>query len=237
MLKEFDLDGGNTISKDEFIAVLDAKYSKDAVRTAKWVRFLSNPPAKKAGKKNANAQPKQPEERFSELTAELFVSVQQFDADKNGFIDRDEFKTYLKAVGMWDSEPLYSDAQWASSWPFFLEMMGSTDAEQGFSLSSFQKYHDKYRSGQAEADLRRVSKAVTAAGSNDSASAALAAATPEPELTASAPELEPELTTSEPEAEAEPEPELTASAPEPELTASAPELEPELTTSEPESEP
>ena len=30
MLKEFDLDEGKTISKDEFIAVLDAKYEAGA---------------------------------------------------------------------------------------------------------------------------------------------------------------------------------------------------------------
>jgi len=34
MLKEFDLDEGKTISKDEFVAVLDDKYQKDAVRTS-----------------------------------------------------------------------------------------------------------------------------------------------------------------------------------------------------------
>eukprot|EP01051_Picozoa_sp_SAG22_P038887 SAG22_NODE_20180_length_268_cov_0.248521_1_plen_50_part_01 len=33
-----------------------------------------------------------------ELTAKLFDSVQEFDADKNGFIDRDEFLAYLQAV-------------------------------------------------------------------------------------------------------------------------------------------
>ena len=50
MLKEFDLDAGKTISKDEFIAVLDAKYAKDAVRTAKWVKYLSAPPKGKPKK-------------------------------------------------------------------------------------------------------------------------------------------------------------------------------------------
>eukprot|EP01052_Picozoa_sp_SAG31_P033508 SAG31_NODE_3798_length_3873_cov_6.539746_3_plen_147_part_00 len=47
---QFDLDEGKTISKDEFIAVLDAKYAKDAVRTAKWVKYLSNPPKGKPKK-------------------------------------------------------------------------------------------------------------------------------------------------------------------------------------------
>jgi hypothetical protein len=43
MLREFDLDGDATISKDEFVAVLDHKYQQDPVRTAKWVKFLANP--------------------------------------------------------------------------------------------------------------------------------------------------------------------------------------------------
>jgi Ca2+-binding EF-hand superfamily protein len=51
MLKEFDLDSGKTISKAEFVAVLDDKYQKDAKRTAKWVKFLSREPAAKGQKK------------------------------------------------------------------------------------------------------------------------------------------------------------------------------------------
>jgi hypothetical protein len=55
MLKEFDLDEGKSISKEEFIAVLDDKYQKDAVRTAKWVKFLAKPPAKKEKKAPTDA--------------------------------------------------------------------------------------------------------------------------------------------------------------------------------------
>merc|ERR1712166_399673 len=47
MLKEFDLNSGKSISKAEFIAVLDDKYQKDAKRTAKWVKFLSKDPKPK----------------------------------------------------------------------------------------------------------------------------------------------------------------------------------------------
>ena len=57
MLKEFDLDEGKTISKDEFIAVLDDKYRKDAARTAKWVKFLGKPPSAKKEKKVRAARP------------------------------------------------------------------------------------------------------------------------------------------------------------------------------------
>ena len=56
MLKEFDLDEGNTISKGEFVAVLAAKYQADPARTAKWVAFLANPPAPKRGSKAAEAR-------------------------------------------------------------------------------------------------------------------------------------------------------------------------------------
>jgi hypothetical protein len=45
MLREFDLDGSASVSKDEFIAVLDHKYQQDPVRTAKWVKFLADVPA------------------------------------------------------------------------------------------------------------------------------------------------------------------------------------------------
>jgi hypothetical protein len=55
MLKEFDLDEGKSISKEEFIAVLDEKCQKDAARMAKWVKFLAKPLAKKEKKAPTDA--------------------------------------------------------------------------------------------------------------------------------------------------------------------------------------
>ena len=94
-----------------------------------------------------------------ELVGKLFDSVQEFDADKNGFIDRDEMKAYLKAVGEWESEPLYTEAEWSVSWPHLLEMLGAEDIEKGLPLASFQLYHERYRGGKLVSDLHRVSTA------------------------------------------------------------------------------
>ena len=61
MLKEFDLDGGSTISKEEFVSVLDRKYQQDPVRAAKWVQFLGNPPARSSpGRRKGRKAPAPP---------------------------------------------------------------------------------------------------------------------------------------------------------------------------------
>lgn len=41
MLHEFDLDGGQTLSRDEFVHGLDFHYKNDPERTAKWIAFFS----------------------------------------------------------------------------------------------------------------------------------------------------------------------------------------------------
>ena len=98
-----------------------------------------------------------------QLTSKLFESVQEFDVNKNGFIAHDEMKTYLKVVGKWESEPMYTDAEWPVSWPFICELLGVTDVEQGMPFDSFLKYHEKYRgSGKLVSDLHRVSAATKA---------------------------------------------------------------------------
>ena len=58
LLKEFDLDSGGTISKEEFIAVVDAKYAANPERTAKWVSFLAAPPRGKPKKVRAKEEAK-----------------------------------------------------------------------------------------------------------------------------------------------------------------------------------
>ena len=83
--------------------------------------------------------------------------------NKNGFIAHDEMKTYLKVVGKWESEPMYTDAEWPVSWPFICELLGVTDVEQGMPFDSFLKYHEKYRkSAKLVSDLHRVSAATKA---------------------------------------------------------------------------
>jgi len=72
-------------------------------------------------------------------------TVLEFDMNKNGFIARDEMKAYLKAIGEWESEPLYTDAEWSVSWPFICELLGVTDVEQGLPYDSFLNYQEKYQ--------------------------------------------------------------------------------------------
>jgi hypothetical protein len=45
MLEEFDLDVGGTISAAGFLAAVDAAYERDALRAAKWLKHLADPPA------------------------------------------------------------------------------------------------------------------------------------------------------------------------------------------------
>jgi hypothetical protein len=96
--------------------------------------------------------PREPEQG----TRKLFDKLQSFDADQNGFIDNNEFKTYLQAVGAWHSEPAFTEERWDRSFPVICGMLGVTDSKQGMSLAEFARYHETYRRGQAEADLDKL---------------------------------------------------------------------------------
>ena len=56
-------------------------------------------------------------EKRKSLSKQIFDQMMSFDADSNGFIDATEFKAYLKAVGQWGTDELYSEDHWADSWP------------------------------------------------------------------------------------------------------------------------
>jgi hypothetical protein len=71
---------------------------------------------------------------------QLFEYIQEFDADKNGFIDHAEMKIYLEAVGAWGTEPVYTDAGWQASWPKICRMLDA-DGSQGLPVASFKKFH------------------------------------------------------------------------------------------------
>ena len=44
IMKEFGMTSPeDTITKEEFVSVLDRKYHEDPVQTGKWVQFLANP--------------------------------------------------------------------------------------------------------------------------------------------------------------------------------------------------
>ena len=88
--------------------------------------------------------------------------MQEFDADKNGFIDQSEMTAYLQAVGIWETEALYTETEWPESWPLLCELLGAPDVEKGLPLDSFLQYHDKYRGGQVLSDLHRVSTVMDA---------------------------------------------------------------------------
>eukprot|EP01048_Picozoa_sp_COSAG05_P021755 COSAG05_NODE_4104_length_1672_cov_2.123967_2_plen_85_part_00 len=57
------------------------------------------------------------EVRRVELAKQIFDQIMSFDADSNGFIDASEFKAYLKAVGQWGTDELYTEERWEESWP------------------------------------------------------------------------------------------------------------------------
>ena len=94
----------------------------------------------------------------------LFEHLQSFDVDQNGFIDNEEFKMYLQAVGAWESEPAFTDDHWESSFPAICLMLGAPDSTKGMSLVEFTRYHERYREGQAEDDLAELAKVGEGAG-------------------------------------------------------------------------
>jgi hypothetical protein len=55
IMKEFGMTSPeDTITKEEFVSVLDRKYHEDPVQTGKWVQFLANPPGvSKSGQRTA----------------------------------------------------------------------------------------------------------------------------------------------------------------------------------------
>ena len=87
---------------------------------------------------------------------ELFQHVQAFDANRDGFIDGAEMKLYLVAVDAWDSEAVYTDANWPKAWPAICKMM-QADSTKGLPLQIFKMYHEKYRRGKLAHDLNRLS--------------------------------------------------------------------------------
>eukprot|EP01052_Picozoa_sp_SAG31_P001015 SAG31_NODE_32_length_32319_cov_28.042681_25_plen_1800_part_00 len=98
------------------------------------------------------------------LLQQLFERLQEFDADKNGFVDSFEMKAYLKVVGLWDSEKPFTDAEWSRSWPLICELVGANDVEQGLSMECFSQYHKRYRGSQTLMfDLREMSRATSTA--------------------------------------------------------------------------
>jgi hypothetical protein len=88
---------------------------------------------------------------------ELFQHVQAFDANRDGFIDGAEMKLYLVAVDAWDSEAVYTDANWPKAWPAICKMM-QADSTKGLPLQIFKMYHEKYRRGKLAHDLRQLEK-------------------------------------------------------------------------------
>ena len=99
-----------------------------------------------------------------EVVQTLFDKLQSFDVDQNGFIDSEEFKMYLQAVGVWNSEPAFTDERWASSFPAVCRMLGAPDSTQGMSLAEFTRYQETYRQGQAEADLATMAEVLRPEG-------------------------------------------------------------------------
>jgi hypothetical protein len=98
----------------------------------------------------------QQQQQEQEVVQSLFDKLQSFDVIQNGSIDSEEFKMYLQAVGVWNSEPAFTDEQWASSFPGICRMLGAPDSTQGMSLAEFTQYQETYRQGQAEADLKTL---------------------------------------------------------------------------------
>jgi hypothetical protein len=93
------------------------------------------------------------DQRRKQLGAQIFKEVQAFDIDSNGFIDRDEFKAYLEIVGEWDTDDLYTDEVWASSWLTVCELLSVPEPAKGIPIDSFIKYTERYRRDRLNADI------------------------------------------------------------------------------------
>eukprot|EP01048_Picozoa_sp_COSAG05_P015259 COSAG05_NODE_1819_length_4019_cov_8.560714_3_plen_644_part_00 len=101
------------------------------------------------------------EGRREELSKQIFDQIMSFDADSNGFIDASEFKAYLKVVGRWGTDSLYTEEQWEDSWPVvceLLEVNGGVDPDVGIPMDSFIKYSETYRKEKLKADLARLER-------------------------------------------------------------------------------
>jgi hypothetical protein len=102
------------------------------------------------------ARPRTPPRESERGTQQLFDKLQSFDVNHNGFIDSEEFKKYLQAVGAWNTEPAFTDERWDSSFPAMCRLLGAIDLKQGMSLAEFTRYHETYRRGQVEEDFDKL---------------------------------------------------------------------------------
>ena len=156
------------------------------------------------------------EEQRKELGGKIFAQILAYDADNNGYIDADEMKIFLKATNQWDTDELYSDAEWENGWPDVCEILGVADAALGMPVEAFVRYAERYRSEMLESDLSALEATVGAEF-----------VSPVPRREAPEPEPEPEQVRAR-EPEPEPEPELEPEPdPEPEFSFDADEPEPE----------
>ena len=67
------------------------------------------------------------------------------DVNRNGLMDKDEFKAYLQAVGEWETDPVATDEHWEESWPRLCQLLGEPDHEAGISLERCVSYGCVYR--------------------------------------------------------------------------------------------
>ena len=86
----------------------------------------------------------------------IFEKIVSFDTDSNGFIDKNEMKAYLKAVGVWETDPLYTEAQWPEGWPIVCQLLGAQT--HGIPMQSFLTYTERYRKGNLNTDLSALSR-------------------------------------------------------------------------------
>jgi tetratricopeptide (TPR) repeat protein len=88
-----------------------------------------------------------------ELSAAIYQHVLSFDLNGNGFVDKHEFKAYLKAVGEWGTDPLYQEMEWIQSWPLVCDLLGVADISKGLDMNAFFRYSERYRKELLRSDL------------------------------------------------------------------------------------
>jgi hypothetical protein len=68
------------------------------------------------------------------LTENIFRRILSFDDNNDGYFSANEFRRYVKAVGEWGTDELYTDEHWEESWPTVCSIFGVADPSRGFSI-------------------------------------------------------------------------------------------------------
>ena len=77
------------------------------------------------------------------------------DADQDGYLNKDEYRSYLVCIGSWGVTKGYNETDWDAEWPEQAPKLGGT-AERGVNEAGITILYTKYRAAHLDADCVKV---------------------------------------------------------------------------------